>query len=191
MKRKLIPWPHDSILSWYKAGNTIQEIADILSGPEWQPYWRLHLGEDYHPTQKCLNSMMKRKGYPLRGTGAPMERNCFWKSGRIVEQPEGYILVKSPGHPFATKAGYVREHRLVMEAHLGRYLEPHEVVHHKDDDPSNNDIDNLKLFDSNAEHLAVTTTGKPHDVSPDGRKRISEAVQRRWRRLKSGDQVSP
>ena len=38
-----------------------------------------------------------------------------------------------------------REHRVVMEKHLGRRLEPWELVHHKDQDPSNNAIENLEV----------------------------------------------
>lgn len=38
-----------------------------------------------------------------------------------------------------------REHRVVMEQHLGRRLEPWELVHHRDENPSNNSIDNLEL----------------------------------------------
>ena len=43
----------------------------------------------------------------------------------------GYILIYKPKHPFATQNGYVFEHRLVMEKHLGRYRTPEEIVHHK------------------------------------------------------------
>lgn len=39
-----------------------------------------------------------------------------------------------------------------MEEQLGRYLEPHEVVHHIDCDPQNNDPENLVLCPSNSEH---------------------------------------
>jgi hypothetical protein len=46
------------------------------------------------------------------------------------------------------------QHRLVMEKHLGRILLSTEVVHHKDEDKKNNNIDNLILFNSENEHRA-------------------------------------
>jgi hypothetical protein len=64
----------------------------------------------------------------------------------------GWIQVKRPGHPHAGAQGYILEHRIVMEAALGRYLEPHEIVHHIDQDRTNNDPANLMLLSSNAEH---------------------------------------
>lgn len=69
---------------------------------------------------------------------------------------EGYILIHCPDHPYANMRGYVREHRLVMENHLGRYLEPHEVVHHKNEVVKDNRIENLELFDSQSDHASHT-----------------------------------
>ena len=46
------------------------------------------------------------------------------------------------------------EHRLVMERHLGRYLKPAEVVHHKNEDPADNRLSNLMRFPSNGAHLS-------------------------------------
>lgn len=45
------------------------------------------------------------------------------------------------------------EHRVIMERHLGRSLERHEVIHHRDGDPQNNELSNLKLLDSQSEHV--------------------------------------
>ncbi len=64
-------------------------------------------------------------------------------SGRKMDK--GYVLLYAPDHP-ATKRKYVYEHRLVMEKLLGRYLMPHENVHHIDGDRANNAPENLELW---------------------------------------------
>jgi hypothetical protein len=57
-----------------------------------------------------------------------------------------YITVYTPNHPFSTKQGMVLQHRLVMEQILGRYLERHENVHHKNGDRTDNSPENLELW---------------------------------------------
>ncbi|MFB2554949.1 HNH endonuclease [Herbiconiux liangxiaofengii] len=59
---------------------------------------------------------------------------------------DGYVRILAPDHPHATKAGYVREHRLVMEQTLGRHLLPTEQVHHKNGRRDDNRPDNLELW---------------------------------------------
>ena len=84
--------------------------------------------------------------------------NCFksgsshpnWKNGQFKNQ--GYIYKLCPSHPFANCQGYVFQHRLVMEEHLGRYLKPKEVVHHINEIKTDNKIENLKLFENNTKH---------------------------------------
>lgn len=106
----------------------------------------------------------------------PGELNPAWKGGRYSDG-KGYVMVFAPDHPFADCNRRVREHRLVMEQMIGRYLQPGEVVDHRDGDGMNNHPDNLRLFASNAEHLAATLAGKCPEWSNDGKARIQEAVR--------------
>lgn len=62
----------------------------------------------------------------------------------------GYVLIYKPEHPNASR-GFVREHRLVMEDVLGRYLTKEEIVHHINNNPSDNRPENLEVA-SRADH---------------------------------------
>ena len=75
-----------------------------------------------------------------------------WKNGRWIHK-RGYIWIWNRNHPFANADGYVYEHRLIMEKHLGRYLTKQEVVHHKNGIKNDNRIENLELISSASEHL--------------------------------------
>lgn len=79
------------------------------------------------------------------------EKNARWNGGRTTTSM-GYCRVLSPSHPWADCYGYVLEHRLVMEAHLGRTLLPTEVVHHINGIVDDNRIENLERFDSHSAH---------------------------------------
>ena len=66
----------------------------------------------------------------------------------------GYILVYEPDHPCADKGGYVLEHRLVMERHIGRHLTKDEYVHHVNENKQDNRLENL-LLTNKAEHAKI------------------------------------
>jgi len=71
--------------------------------------------------------------------------NPSWLGGRIIVN--GYVLCYCPNHPKAYKKGqYVQEHILIMEKHIGRFLNKKEIVHHINKDRSDNRIENLQLM---------------------------------------------
>lgn len=68
-----------------------------------------------------------------------------YKNGRVMKA-NGYVKLRVTDHPRADISGYVAEHRLVMERILGRYLEPHEQVHHINAVRDDNRPENLELW---------------------------------------------
>lgn len=151
------PWPIQQMTELYQGGLSLEVLAERLCSPEWQAYWIAKTGAEYHPSQKVVNKVLK-KHIQLRGKGSPGAKNGSWKGGIRIDR-DGYRLTYCPDHPLAASNGCVREHRLVMERTIGRYLTAVEVVHHKDDDKSNNHPDNLELFADNSAHIVATTRG--------------------------------
>ena len=118
-------------------------------------------------------------------TAKPGKDHPEWKGGRRVRK-DGYVRVLCPGHPHASKYGQdVYEHRLVMENHIGRYLDPGEVVHHKNKKPSDNRIENLELFSSNGKHLSKERTGLTPNWTIEGIHRMQESAARRAKHPRS------
>ena len=83
-------------------------------------------------------------------TGKVGDKASNWKGGRKYNA-EGYVLIYCSTHPNNSK-GYVYEHRLVMEAHLGRTLLSTEICHHINGIKDDNRIENLMLFATHREH---------------------------------------
>lgn len=81
-------------------------------------------------------------------------KNPNWRGGRLTKK-NGYIIVYSPLHPYASKDKYVLEHRLVMEKKIKRFLTPKEQVHHINGIVDDNRVKNLMLLDSHAEHMKI------------------------------------
>jgi len=108
------------------------------------------------------------KGYSGNG-----EANSNWKGG--IKLLRGYIQIYEPEHPSAVK-NYVYEHRLVVEEYIGRRLTKEEVVHHIDENRSNNKIENLMLFENNKTHMSFHTKIRQFGITNP----IRRQIQNRW-----------
>ena len=80
-----------------------------------------------------------------------------WKGGKTNNG--GYIYIASKNHPNSTLDGYVAEHRLVMEKKIGRFLLKEEIIHHLNENKSDNRIENLVITNS-SEHIKKYHSGK-------------------------------
>lgn len=100
------------------------------------------------------NCSRKCYGISMRGkinlnTAGP--NNGSWKGFKLNKH--GYIHVFKPNHPYRNREKRVKEHRLIMEKNIGRYLKKSEVVHHVNGIKHDNRLKNLILFKNQSEHL--------------------------------------
>lgn len=146
----------------------LRQLVEVDGLQHWKVAEILGLTRKQTATRIRLLGLKTQRTGPRSGPG-----HTGWKGGRHLDA-DGYMLIYMPNHPHARWGKYVLEHRLVMEAHLGRYLKPHEVVHHKNNDNADNRLENLELFQSNAAHLRHELTGKCPKWTEAGKERIRQ-----------------
>lgn len=112
---------------------------------------KILLGRGKYCSKECCllitNKIFASNGEKTRFKKGQVPKN---KNGFTITRgrPNGnkYKLIYEPTHPACSKRGYVREHRLVMEKHLGRYLNGNEIIHHINGDSLDNRIENLQIM---------------------------------------------
>lgn len=130
-------------MSLKKGGEVKGEIRNCLKcGDEYlarADYLKLGGNRGKFCTRSCGT---KALGGHKNKTG---DKSHCWRGGKSILR-SGYVEIYAPDHPYARGKKYVREHRLVMEKILGRYLESYEEVHHKNGVRDDNRPENLELW---------------------------------------------
>lgn len=116
-------------------------------------------------SKECRSIMYSkyRRGKEHPSYGLRKEQTANYKGGKYINQ-KGYYLILSPDHPFRDKNNYVYEHRLVVESNYQlfdekyfvvidgkHYLKKDSQVHHKNENTSDNRIENLDVL-TQSEH---------------------------------------
>lgn len=156
-----------------------QKIRDLCDGIRTMSEIAGHLGISRSLVDKVLHL---EPWLPRRSRGTrDKDKNGNWRGGIEITK-NGYALAHAPeGHPFSSR-GRILLHRLIVERKIGRFLLPHEEVHHEDGCTLNNRIENLLII-SRADHGKIHG-GKP--IYPFGHPNCEHNASFR-QRYKSGD----
>jgi len=142
MKKVLTQQTINKLVTLYLSGLTLRDVGKVLHIDSSSVLYRL----------KQQNITIRSKSEVQ--TGKPSHS---FKGG--IKIKNGYICIYSPLHPYRDCDKYVKEHRLIMEKHINRYLLPSEIVHHINEIRHDNRIENLQIM-TKAEHFRLHSSLK-------------------------------
>lgn len=99
-------------------------------------------GKHYSPKTEFKKGRIALKG----------KQHPSYKDGKFLDISQNRWFILKSDHPFANKRHYILQSRLIAEKYLGRYLTHSEVVHHIDENSSNDNPKNLYVFSTSAKH---------------------------------------
>ena len=103
------------------------------------------------------------------------DKNHMWRGGRKINA-KGHVLILKRNHPLADANGYVLEHRYIMYEHMGRKLNDDEVIHHINENKTDNRLENLQVM-TRKEHTILHHKNKKRNIQT--RIKISKALKER------------
>lgn len=151
-------WMPNSRLRRVNKPTCSSKCNGVLRGADWSTH--AHKG-------RAAWTEQSEASYRVKMSGA---NNPAWKGGVTYFRKHGnykpikYVRCPIEFMAMARKDGYVMEHRLMVAQAIGRPLLRVEVVHHKDHDPTHNELSNFQLFASNRDHKLYEHHGSPAPI---------------------------
>lgn len=150
---------------WKQKEKKVTKIICVNCGKEFKVKssdYRLTHGGVKYCSKKCVGEALRtgsvvqckqcgKEFYSTRNEFCSPKCASDYKSEHSTHKTyteNGYIIEHKRGY---NKKGNAKQHRLVIEEHLGRRLFPDEVVHHINGDKTDNRIENLVVM-SRKEH---------------------------------------
>jgi hypothetical protein len=122
-----------------------RQCNGVYRGLEWKRWAKI--GSDLSNLKPHLKGSKGAKNPAWKGG-----LTYFKRKGKYANQSIKYVRCPEEFISMARKDGYVMEHRLVVAMEIGRSLLRAECVHHINHDATDNRLDNLMLFSTNADH---------------------------------------
>lgn len=129
-------------------------------------------GSTFRPARASSRFCCRACARKING-GQNRKQESWWMNGKGYI--EGRVWIEG-------KQVRVKQHRWVMEQHLGRPLASNEDVHHRDGDKQNNSIENLELV-THGDHSRITNSDRTYrrgyrlDLSDDDRRARSRRAK--------------
>lgn len=112
---------------------------------------KVKIGRGKYCSKECCLKVTSLTGKEGVNTRIKKGQKCWKFQGYRYQQSRvngnKYRLLFKPDYEGSDSKGYIREHRYIMEVHLGRKLLKSEIVHHKDGNTLNNEVSNLEVMD--------------------------------------------
>ncbi len=145
-------------------------LEDIMpKGVYKRTEWHRRINRDSHKGIKHSNATKEKMSKSRKGKLAG-EKNPCWKGGECKKG--GYIYIWKPAHPFSNSRGYIARSRLVVEQKIGRYLNPKEIVHHKNEIKDKDIISNLKLLANKSKHTKLHNARRKRRQNANNRRKL-------------------
>lgn len=175
---------------------TVDNLKDMYEVKKWST---IKISKELKCDDESVRKALKRYGIKIRSRSeagkiksiSPEERERLkthfaklnlnkmgadhpsWKGGRYVDS-YGYVTRRIDGRT-------IKEHRYVMEQHIGRKLFPWEEVNHINFDKQDNRIDNLEVYVN--EHKRTDVIARKRQISSSKIIRLSPEQVKAYKKI--------